>query len=299
LNAVMHERRRGPRAAVAILFAVAVACSADDDTAVDNAGADTGGGAGGREVDTAEAAAPLTATLQRSTLFETHRSLRLTLTNGGNRDLEIAAVQLSSPLFEPAPPQVRDVPVAASDRVAIPLPFGTPRCGDVADERPEVIARTAGEDVRVAIEERPDGLLSKLRDIECAASAVLASVDLRLGDTWNRTEPRTIEGEIELAQRRSGATAVLEEVSGNVIFTVTTADAEGSAIEVTDDTRSASGPIAITASRCDPHALIEYKRTFILSAYVALNGGERTRVDITAQGGARRALEELLRSCIG
>jgi hypothetical protein len=40
-------------------------------------------------------------------------------------------------------------------------------------------------------------------------------------------------------------------------------------------------------------------RTVILSAYVALNGGERTRVDITAQGGARRALEELLRSCMG
>jgi hypothetical protein len=75
--------------------------------------------------------------------------------------------------------------------------------------------------------------------------------------------------------------------------------AAGSALEVSDDTPAVSGPIAITASRCDPHALIEYKRTFILSAYVALNGGERSRVDITAQGGARRALEELLRSCIG
>jgi hypothetical protein len=70
-----------------------------------------------------------------------------------------------------------------------------------------VIARIAGEDVRMAIEQRPDGLLSELRDIECAASAVLASVDLRLGDSWTRTEPRTIEGEIELAQRSSGATA--------------------------------------------------------------------------------------------
>jgi hypothetical protein len=282
----------------AVLFAVAVGCSGDDDVGT-RSGAGTDAAAGEGEGGSGEPAAPLTATLQRSTLFETHRSLRLTVTNGGNQDLEIAAVQLDSPQFELAPPQVRDVPVAASDRVAIPLPFGTPQCGDVADERPEVIARIAGEDVRMAIEERPDGLLSELRDIECAASAVLASVDLRLGDTWNRTEPRTIEGKIELDQRSSGATAVLEEVRGNVIFTVRSADAGGSAIEVSDDTPSASGPIAITASRCDPHALIEYKRTFIISAYVALNGGERTRVDITAQGGARRALEELLRSCMG
>ena len=221
------------------------------------------------------------------------------MTNGGDRDLEIAAVQLSSPLFEPAAAPVRDVPVAASDRVAIPLPFGTPHCDDVADEPAELVARIGDEDVHVAIDERPDDLLSELRDVECAASAVLASVDLRLGDTWNPTEPRTTEGEIELAQRRSGAAAVLEEVRGNVIFTVSTAGVAGSPIEVNDDTRSASGPIAITASRCDPHALIEYKRMFILSAYVALDGGERTRVDITAQGGARRALEELLRSCIG
>jgi hypothetical protein len=97
--------------AVAILFAVAVGRSADDDTAADNTGADTGGGAGSGEGETAEAAAPLTATLQRSTLFEKHRSLRLTVTNGGDQDLEIEAVQLSSPLFEPAPPQVRDVRV--------------------------------------------------------------------------------------------------------------------------------------------------------------------------------------------
>jgi len=277
--------------AVAVLFAVAIGCSGDDDTG-NGAGTDAAAGEGQPDV-------PLTATLQRSTLFETHRSLRLTVTNGGTQDLEIEAVQLDSPHFELAPPQVRDVPVAATDRVAIPLPFGTPQCGDVADERPEVIARIAGDDVRLAIEERPDGLLSELRDIECAANAVLASVDLRLGDTWNRTEPRTIEGEIELAQRSSGATAVLEEVRGNVIFTVRSADAGGSTVEVSDDAPAASGPIAITASRCDPHALIEYKRTFILSAYVALNGGERTRVDITAQGGARRALEELLRSCMG
>jgi len=277
--------------AVAVLFAVAIGCSGDDDTG-NGAGTDAAAGEGQPEV-------PLTATLQRSTLFETHRSLRLTVTNGGTQDVEIEAVQLDSPHFELAPPQVRDVPVAASDRVAIPLPFGTPQCGDVADEQPEVIARIAGDDVRVAIEERPDGLLSELRDIECAASAVLASVDLHLGDTWNRTEPRTIEGEIELAQRSSGATAVLEEVRGNVIFTVRSADATGSTVEVSDDAPAASGPIAITASRCDPHALIEYKRTFILSAYVALNGGERTRVDITAQGGARRALDELLRSCMG
>lgn len=274
--------------AAAVAFAVAVGCAGDDDSA------DT--------PDTAETTGPeaqVTATLQRSTLFETHRSLRLTVTNGGDQDLEIAAVQLSSPLFAPVAPQVRDVPVPASDRVAIPLPFGTPRCDDAADEPPELIARLGGADVHVAIEEIPGGVLTELHDEECAASAVLASVDLHLADTWQSTEPRTIQGEIELAQRRSGVTAVLDEVRGNVIFSVNSPGGAGSPLEVSDGSPSVAGPLAITAARCDPHALIEYKRTFIFTAYVALDGGEPTRVDIEAEGGARRALEDLLRSCMG
>jgi hypothetical protein len=284
--------------AVAVLFAVAVGCSGNGEAGTDAGSGGTGASGAGASA-AGDAPAPLTATLQRSTLFETRRSLRLTVTNGGDRDLQIAAVQLSSPLFEPAPPQVRDVTVAASDRVAIPLPFGTPQCDDVADQPPELVARIAGEEVRVAIEERPDNLLAGLNDIECGASAVLASVDVHLGDTWTPTEARTIEGEIELAQRDSGVRAVLEEVRSNVIFGVSTADSAGPPLEVSDDAPSAAGPIAITAVRCDPHALIEYKRTFIFSTYVALDGGEPTRVDIEAEGGARRALEELLRSCLG
>ena len=286
--------------AAAVLFAVAVGCSGDGEAGTDAGSNGTNAGSGGTGANAArDAPAPLTATLQRSTLFETRRSLRLTVTNGGDRDLEIAAVQLSSPLFEPAPPQVRDVTVAASDRVAIPLPFGTPQCDDVADQPPELVARIASEEVRVAIEERPDNLLAELNEIECGAGAVLASVDVHLGDTWKPTEARTIEGEIELAQRDSGVRAVLEEVQSNVIFAVSTGGSAGLPLEVSDGAPSAAGPIAITAARCDRHALIEYKRTFIFSAYVALDGGEPTRVDIEAEGGARRALEELLRSCLG
>ncbi|MGH9288328.1 MAG: hypothetical protein ACRD0V_08585 [Acidimicrobiales bacterium] len=268
--------------AAAVLFAVAVGCAREHDTA--DAGETTG-----RE-------ARVTATLQRSTLFATHRSLRLTVSNGGDQELEIGAVQLSSPLFEPVPPQTRDVPVPASERVVIPLPFGTAQCDDVIEEPAELITQLDGDEVHVALDEIPSGVLSELHDAECAATAVLTSVDLHLGDTWERTATRTIEGEVELTQRSSGVTAAVDEVRGNVIFGVSTT---GPRVEVTDERPSAAGQIAITAARCDPHALIEYKRTFIFSAYVEVDGGEPTLVDIEAEGGARRALEVLLRSCIG
>ena len=270
---------------VAVLFAVGVSCAGGDDT--DDAG------------ETREPGTAVTATVQRSTLFETRRALRLVLRNGGNQELDIGAVQLSSPQFEPVPPEPRDVPVASGGRVVIPLPFGTVQCDRVPGEPAELITHVDGQEGHVALDERSSGVLSDLHDTECTAAAVLASVDLHLGETWERTGERTIEGEVELVQRSAGVTAAVEEVLGNVIFSVSTAGSADSPLEVADDRPSAADAIAITAARCDPHALIEYKRTFILGAWVRVDGGEPTRVDIEADGGARRALEELLGSCIG
>jgi hypothetical protein len=186
------------------------------------------------------------------------------------------------------------------------LPFGTVRCdggnggGDAGEETAAVLlVDVDGGDVRVPIEQRPSDLLVELHGTECAAAAVLADVDLRLGDTWRPTDPRTLEGELDISQRHDGAEATVQSVEGNVIFTVSGDAASPRALAVSDEHPSASAPIAITAPRCDPHALIEYKRTFIFTASIQLDAGEPARVDIKAEGAARRALENLLTSCIG
>ena len=57
------------------------------------------------EVEAAADRAGLTATLQRSTLFETRRSLRLTVRSNTGEEREIGAIQLESPLFEPVEPE--------------------------------------------------------------------------------------------------------------------------------------------------------------------------------------------------
>jgi hypothetical protein len=251
--------------------------------------------------------AGLTATLQRSTLFETRRSLRLTMRSNAGEEREIGAIQLESPLFEPVEPETRNTRVPPAGRpVVMGLPFGTVRCdgrnggGDAEEDGAAVLlADVDGHDVRVPIEQRPNDLLVELHGAECAAAAVLADVDLRLGDTWRSTDPRTLEGELDISQRRDGAEATVQAVEGNVIFTVSYATASPRALEVSDERPSASAPIAITASRCDPHALIEYKRTFIFTASIQVNGDEPARVDIRAEGAARRALEDLLTSCLG
>jgi hypothetical protein len=292
--------RRGIRsAAVALACVLAAGCGGGTSNS-------ESGRTGDIEPDTAADAAGLTATLQRSTLFETRRSLRLTVRSNGEQERVIRAVQLESPLFEPIEPGPRDTRVPpAGRRVVMPLPFGTARCdrssgsGDTGPEDTAVLlAEVDGQAVRVPIEQRPSDLLGELHGTECAAAAVLADVNLRLGDTWRPNGPRTLEGQLEVSQRRDGAVATVEGVDGNVIFTVSGDAASPRALAVSNQHPSASTPITITASRCDPHALIEYKRTFIFTASVQVDSNESARVDVKAEGAARRALEDLLTSCI-
>ncbi|HET6773274.1 MAG TPA: hypothetical protein VFH36_08180 [Acidimicrobiales bacterium] len=242
--------------------------------------------------------AGLSGTLQRSTLFETRRSLLLEVRTDAGDDRVIGAVQLGSPLFEPVEPEVRDAVVPASGRpVAVPLPFGTARCDTVAEAPAELVTDVDGEEVRVELEEVPAGLLAALHDAECAAAAVLEDVDIRLGDEWEQTAPRTVSGDIEVVQRNPGVTATVEEVAGNVIFSAGIGGA-GAALQVSDEVPSARAGLVIRAARCDPHALTEYKRTFILTARVRVGEAEPVRVDLAAEGAARRTLEDLLTQCL-
>jgi hypothetical protein len=55
----------------------------------------------------------------------------------------------------------------------------------------------------------------------------------------------------------------------------------------------------ITVSRCDPHALIEFKRPFVLTGFVALGDADPVRVDIEAQGAARQTMGDLMSGCLG
>lgn len=248
------------------------------------------------------------ATLQRSRLFETQRGVRVNLRNDGDHDVRVEAVRLDSPWFETVPPDRRDPVLRADDGpVAMPLAFGDARCeGDTGDPT-RVILTVDGEEVAVATEESPPGLLAGLRDTECEVAAVRERVDLRLGEQWERTGPRTVVGTIDAELLEPGATVAVVGVEGNVIFSLgvepsdagTPAEPDEPLVEVDDDGPTGTIAVGLTAARCDPHALIEYKRTFTFVALVDAGDGEPVRVDVTAEGAAQQALQASLTACIG
>lgn len=283
--------RRVAAVIVAVVCGVAGGCGADD-------GADTGRNATGSGAD-ASPAAELRGTLERSRLFAARRALYLELRDTGDRDVQVGSIQLSSPLFEPVEPERRDVLVrAGAPPRAMPLPYGAVRCDAEPEGQAELITDVDGEEVRIPLDENPSGILAEIHADECVVAEVLADVELRFGDRWQRTGPRAVAGELEVRQRRPGVRAVVEDVEGNVIFALRTGDEVARGLEVDDDRPSATTRVEIDASRCDPHALIEYKRTFILPAWVRVGDGDPVRVDVEVEGAARRALDELLALCL-
>jgi hypothetical protein len=250
----------------------------------------------------AEGATELRATLQRSRLFETQRSLRLELRTTGESDVAVESVQLRSPLFAEVAAQRRDPVIdGGGSPVAMPLDFGDPTCAGEGGGAAEVVVGLGRDDVVVPLDESPPGLLADLQASECAVAAVRRQAELRLGDTWQRTGPRTAAGEVLAVQRRAGATVAVTGLEGNVIFHLTieeTGRASGPVLRVSDQQPTDRVAVTLTASRCDPHALIEYKRTFVYVALVDVGEDRPLRVDLTAEGATKRLLEDLLAACI-
>lgn len=216
----------------------------------------------------------------------------------GDAELRIGDIQLVTPLYETVPAATRDSTLAAGARPTLmPIPYRTAVC-DPAEGPSELVTDVDGEEVRLPLGEHPAGMLAAFHDLGCASAEVLAEVDLALTGDWVLTGPHTVEGRLDVTQRNPGVEAVVDEVQGNVIFTVATATT-APVLSVDDATPTAGVATTVTASRCDPHALIEYKRTFTFAVEVRLGDAEPVPTDVEAQGDARAALEELLRSCIG
>jgi hypothetical protein len=183
----------------------------------------------------------------------------------------------------------------------MPLPFGDARCGETAAGPPQVVLDVDGDEVTVPLVENPDGLLAGLHASECAVATIREDVDVHLGDEWEQTGPRTVTGEVVMEQLHPGVETTVASLEGNVIFTLDsdTAGDEGPVLQVGDERPSDRVGVSITASRCDAHALIEYKRTFTFLALVDVGEDRPLRLDVKAEGDTLRLLEDVLTRCIG
>ena len=240
----------------------------------------------------------LLATLATNRLYVTQHAFGLGLRNVGGAPVVVTTVRLDSGLYEPAAVGDSGTQLEPGGRrFVLPVPYGEPRCGDAAPETFAVVATLGdGRQVRVPVVEEYPGAILRLHARECFAVDVHERVDFRLGDEWTQ-DGITISGELLLEQRRPGEPVTVDDVRGNVIFTVYV-DVEGTPVlRVTDDEPVASVPVTISADRCDPHAVAEFKRPYVFLSWIAIGDDATVPVELVASGAARAALDQLIASC--
>jgi hypothetical protein len=238
----------------------------------------------------------LVAEIGTNRLYAVDRGFGLALRNVTDAPIVIRSMRLDSPLFEPMPATRRQVTLAAGRRLVLPLPYGEVRCDDQPGETfPVAVVVASGEELHLDAAEEYDGAVARLHQRECAAADVHERVAISFGDDW-RQDGITVSGELRLGQRHAGEPVAIDDAVGNVIFTLVLERAHP-VLVVSDDEPSAVVPVTISADRCDPHAVAEFKTPFLFLSWVAVGDADPVPVPLELTGAARQALEDLIATC--
>jgi hypothetical protein len=238
----------------------------------------------------------LVAEIGTNRLYAVNRALGLALRNLGDVPLTVQEVQLASDQFTTVASAAREVTLQPGGRrFVVPLPYGAVRCDEDAGETFGVMVVVDGEALQLEATEEYEGAVGRLHGRECAAADVLERVDIAFGDEWTR-DGFTVSGELRVEQRHPGEPVAIDDAVGNVIFTLHLRQSHP-VLDVSDEKPSARLPVTISADRCDPHAVAEFKRPYVFLSWVGVGDADPVPVELTLTGAARDALVELIAAC--
>jgi hypothetical protein len=254
------------------------------------------GGCGGDEISPAEL--ELSATLEQWRADEVARVVQLAVGNRSGAAVQVDRLQLVTPGFEPVPVAVVDHRVPVGPRVDLPVRYGAARCGPLPGGRTEVVARIRTDEhdeprtVRFRFPDR-EPLLERLRVAECDQRALAEVVQVELADLERTGD--LLRGQVRLQRRVEGARVTLVAVGGTVIFGLRAVPPRGPPlVRLEPGTDEVAGDVEITADRCDPHALIESKKTYVFPMHLQLGDGEPRYIPVEPRGRTRELLAMLI-----
>jgi hypothetical protein len=278
-------RRRTPWLAVALLLAT-VGCTDSSP---------------GTDRDAAPADPRLVASVAQFRFDEGTRRLKAGVTNDSDGEIKVtrATIEWDGLGFPSVP--LPDEPVGPGQTAAFTVEYGEPRCTRPPEGPPTMVAVVDGRSRRLPLHVDNPGLLVRLRAKACAEQRLdrAASVELRLS---TRTE--VVDGEEYLpgelvVRHRAGATDRVEivDLGGSVIIDfVPRAGRDALPATLPSGRRELPFPVLLgSVHRCDAHALGQSSQTFLISAYVRLEGRPTQRVVLPLSSAERELLNGVVK----
>lgn len=264
---------------------LAVACLAGGCAAGDPAGGAAEGRAAGPPLE------GISVALEQSRDNENRHLIQVVLTSTGAAPVAVERLQLRAPGFTDVAPTVRADVLRPGRRLAFPVAYGAADCARSGSARVVVGHRTT-DGLRETTLPVPadDPLLPRLHRRECDLRRLARAVDIGFGSDWRRTGDTAV-GRLVLRRRPAGGSVELRSVEGTVLFTLRTARR----LPVRVSAPQVELPVTVRPSRCDPHALIESKRSFDFPYVASLDGGRPLTLTARPDAAGVALLEQLLR----
>jgi hypothetical protein len=247
----------------------------------------------------------LAATLKQYRADQARRVVQVGVANEGTEPVRIEQLRLDARGFAPIDPTPKDTELEPGRRVDLPITFGEARCGDGppysagAATVPMRVAVGDGpaQDVRLELE-APNELLDRLLSAECEQRALAEAMSIEFGPSWelDTTEGQErLRGSVVLRRLSSTEPLAVSQIAGSVILGIQPVPPRPAPLLALDPAAtSAELPVEIVASRCDPHALSDSKRTFVFPTWVTVDGGPEQYTTIALSDDGRQRMDELI-----
>ncbi len=236
--------------------------------------------------------------------LQAERKVELRVTGSEGDDWSVTSATVTSGYFEPLGTTEHTSRLFEGWTAHVPVPLGAAVCPAVGAEASAVLelASDAGETATVTVP-LPTDVLAGINADECAVREVTdvaapawgradasagASVDTTLTLTRGAGEGGGGAGDLAIE---------LVEMKGSVIFDVEPRAGAALPLVLASGQNEAVLPVTITATRCEPHAFAESKKTFVFAVWISVGGDEPAYVEVRPDQALKDALQSAFDAC--
>ena len=249
----------------------------------------------------AGAAAPLvlTADVAFPRTLQAQRWVEIRLAGAQGEDWVVTSATLDSTTFATLAATESNVRLFEGYVARVRVPLGEATCpaatGDSIVKLTVTNDAGASENLEVAL---PAEVLTGINADECAVRRVLDVASPALGAA-GEASGTTVETTLTVSRGSEGADAsvVVTAMRGSVIFDMQPRAGATLPASVGTGESTLELPVTLTASRCDPHAFAESKKTFVFGVWLTIDGGTEKYIEIRPDAALEAALQSAFDNC--
>ncbi|MGU3433937.1 hypothetical protein ACNHUS_13055 [Actinomycetes bacterium M1A6_2h] len=212
----------------------------------------------------------LTASAYRSRVDDaTGGQFQITVTNTGERPVDVHSVALDSPGFDAVAPSVREVQLQKGSRIDIPTLYGEAVCDSSVEPLEARLSVTRDGEPQQEIDvplDQPYDIIDRIHSEECTAERVQSEVSMALTiSAPPAVSTAPLDASLSVTRGEFDGPIRVDEFDGSLLYGLSAA----LPVMLDRGTDSVTIPLTITTASCEAHVIADSKKPFVFPIYLA------------------------------